>query len=114
MERWRDRLLTGKPEQQQAFMEAYPDADRQTIRQLVRQATKEAAEGKPPAASRKLFKLIREVVENADKTAGGVIAMSGACAMYRRPLCDPNTGTCREHRHASSPPGESTATGLWH
>ncbi|SDR74718.1 ribosome-associated protein [Halopseudomonas litoralis] len=65
MERWRDRLLTGKPEEQQAFMEAYPDAERQTIRQLVRQAMKEAAEDKPPAASRKLFKLIREVVENA-------------------------------------------------
>ncbi len=66
MERWRDRLLTGQPDQQQAFMEAYPDADRQTIRQLVRQAGKEAAEGKPPAAGRKLFKLIREVIENAE------------------------------------------------
>lgn len=65
LERWRDRLLTGDAEQQQAFMEAYPEADRQTVRQLVRQASKEAAENKPPAASRKLFKLIREVAENA-------------------------------------------------
>lgn len=66
LERWRDRLLTGSPEEQEAFIAAYPDADRQTIRQLVRQAQKEAAENKPPAASRKLFKLIRQVAENAD------------------------------------------------
>lgn len=66
LERWRDRLLTGSPEEQEAFIAAYPDADRQTIRQLVRQAQKEAAEGKPPAAARKLFKLIRQVAENAD------------------------------------------------
>lgn len=66
LERWRDRLLTGNPEEQQAFIDAYPNADRQTIRQLVRQASKEAAENKPPAAARKLFKLIREVAEHAD------------------------------------------------
>ncbi len=66
LERWRDRLLTGDANQQQAFMEAYPEADRQTVRQLVRQAAKETAENKPPAASRKLFKLIREAAENAD------------------------------------------------
>ncbi len=65
LERWRDRLLTGDPVEQEAFIEAYPAADRQTIRQLIRQAKKEAAENKPPAASRKLFKLIREVVEES-------------------------------------------------
>lgn len=66
LERWRDRLLTGSAEEQEAFIAAYPDADRQTIRQLVRQAQKEAAENKPPAAARKLFKMIRQVAENAD------------------------------------------------
>lgn len=65
LERWRDRLLIGDPVEQEAFIEAYPAADRQTIRQLVRQAKKEAAENKPPAAARKLFKLIREVVEES-------------------------------------------------
>ncbi|UAW97837.1 DUF615 domain-containing protein [Halopseudomonas nanhaiensis] len=65
LERWRDRLLTGDPAEQDAFVAAYPAADRQTIRQLVRQAKKEATENKPPAASRKLFKLIREVVEES-------------------------------------------------
>ena len=64
LERWRDRLLTGKPEEQEAFLEVYPAADRQTIRQLVRQATKEATENKPPAAARKLYKLIRDIADN--------------------------------------------------
>ena len=66
LERWRDRLLTGQPAEQDAFLAAYPEADRQTIRQLIRQANKESTEGKPPAAARKLFKLIREVAENTD------------------------------------------------
>lgn len=64
LERWRDRLLTGKPAEQEAFLTTYPAADRQTIRQLVRQASKEAAENKPPAAARKLYKLIREVADH--------------------------------------------------
>jgi ribosome-associated protein len=51
MERWRDRLLTGSAEEQEAFMSAYPQTERQTLRQLVRQASKEAAENKPPHAS---------------------------------------------------------------
>jgi ribosome-associated protein len=63
IERWRDRLLTGSNEDQEAFMSAYPQTDRQQLRQLVRQATKEAAENKPPAGSRKIFKLVRETVE---------------------------------------------------
>ena len=66
LERWRDRLLSGKPAEQEAFLDTYPNADRQTVRQLVRQAAKETAENKPPAAARKLFKLIREVAENAE------------------------------------------------
>lgn len=65
LERWRDRLLTGDPQEQDAFLEVYPAADRQTIRQLVRQATKEANENKAPAAARKLYKLIREIAGNA-------------------------------------------------
>ena len=63
IERWRDRLLSGNAEDQEAFMAAYPQTDRQHLRQLVRQAAKEAAENKPPAASRKIFKLVRETVE---------------------------------------------------
>lgn len=65
LERWRDRLLTGDAAEQEAFIAAYPAADRQTIRQLVRQAHKEATENKPPAASRKLFKMIRQLADDS-------------------------------------------------
>lgn len=63
IERWRDRLLTGEQAEQEAFIARYPQTDRQNLRQLIRQAAKEAAENKPPAASRKIFRLVRETVE---------------------------------------------------
>ncbi|MCW8884628.1 MAG: DUF615 domain-containing protein, partial [Motiliproteus sp.] len=47
------------------FLEAYPSGDRQHLRQLVRNAVKEAQQNKPPAASRKLFKYIRELDEQS-------------------------------------------------
>ncbi|MEH6565706.1 MAG: ribosome biogenesis factor YjgA [Halopseudomonas sp.] len=65
MERWRDRLLTGRADELELFIIAYPAADRQQIRHLVRQATKEAEQNKAPAASRKLFKMIRQLVDSA-------------------------------------------------
>lgn len=63
IERWRDRLVSGDPAQQEAFIAEFPETDRQNLRSLVRQAQKEAAENKPPAAARKIFKLVRESVE---------------------------------------------------
>jgi ribosome-associated protein len=39
----------------------HPDLDRHHVHNLVRQAAKEAAADKPPAASRKLFKYLREL-----------------------------------------------------
>lgn len=63
IERWRDRLVSGDPAQQEAFIAEFPETDRQNLRSLVRQAQKEAAENKPPAAARKIFKLVREAVE---------------------------------------------------
>src|SRR5690606_31313868 len=58
MERWRDLLLTSTPEQQEASIAAYPAADLLTLRPRVRESTKEVAEGWPPAASRKLVKVL--------------------------------------------------------
>ncbi|AQZ93446.1 ribosome biogenesis factor YjgA [Halopseudomonas phragmitis] len=65
LERWRDRILSGNPDELEAFISSYPQAasERQTLRQLTRQAAKEAKENKPPAAARKVFKLIRTLVE---------------------------------------------------
>lgn len=63
LERWRDRLITGGDEAMAAFFAQYPEADRQHLRQLIRHAQHEAAHNKPPAASRKVFKYIRELDE---------------------------------------------------
>lgn len=63
LERWRDRLIGGADQELEQFMTEFPGADRQQLRSLVRQAQHEAARNKPPAASRKIFKYIREVDE---------------------------------------------------
>jgi ribosome-associated protein len=63
LERWRDRLLNGDDDTLEKFVGEYPDADRQHLRQLIRQGQHELAQNKPPAASRKIFKYIRELDE---------------------------------------------------
>ncbi len=63
LERWRDRLLNGDDDTLEKFVGEYADADRQHLRQLIRQAQHELAQDKPPAASRKIFKYIRELDE---------------------------------------------------
>ncbi len=63
LERWRDRLAAGTDEVLEAFVAEYPDADRTHLRQLIRQAQHEAAQNKAPAATRKIFKYIRDLDE---------------------------------------------------
>jgi ribosome-associated protein len=63
LERWRDRLITGTDAVLETFVDDYPEADRQHLRQLIRQAQHEAAQNKPPATTRKIFKYIRELDE---------------------------------------------------
>ena len=60
VEAWRDRLVEGTDQDLSELLEQSPDINVQTLRQLIRNAKKEAKLGKPPAASRKLFKLLRE------------------------------------------------------
>ena len=64
LERWRDRLVAGNDETLEAFVLDYPETDRQHLRSLVRHAQHEAARNKPPAASRKIFKYIRDLDES--------------------------------------------------
>ncbi len=45
-------------------MRRFPTADRQHLRQLVLQAGREAQRNRPPAASRKLFAYLRELLDN--------------------------------------------------
>ena len=57
---WRD-LLRGGDEALNELIAEHPQADRQHLRRLVRSALKEEGEDKPPAASRKLFRYLRDL-----------------------------------------------------
>jgi ribosome-associated protein len=65
VERWRDQLLTGDSKALQDFIDQYPHTDIQHLRQLLRMALKEQAENKPPAHARKLFRHIRETLDQS-------------------------------------------------
>jgi len=65
IEAWRDKLIEGENDALSELMEKNPAMNVQTLRQLIRNANKEAKLGKPPAASRKLFKLLRETDEKS-------------------------------------------------
>ncbi|MDT8896060.1 ribosome biogenesis factor YjgA [Halomonas sp. I1] len=60
LEKWRDRLIDEGDDAVAAFIDAFPDTDRQALRQLIRNARRERDQGKPPTNARRLFKLIRE------------------------------------------------------
>jgi ribosome-associated protein len=64
LERWRERLVADEPA---AWTELATrvDAERlQQLRSLARQARAEQAASRPPAASRQLFRRLREALEN--------------------------------------------------
>ena len=64
-ENLRDAVLAQGDSGVQLVMDRWPQADRQQLRQIVRQHAKESGAGKPPAASRKLFKYLRSLSEEA-------------------------------------------------
>ena len=63
IEAWRDRLVEGSDQVLSELLEQVPNPNVQTLRQLIRNAKKELSLAKPPAAARKLFKLLREMDE---------------------------------------------------
>lgn len=66
MENWRDRMIVEGDKAINDFIGQYHHADRQKLRQLVKSTTKEI-EKEPDKTSinaRKLFKFIREIVDN--------------------------------------------------
>jgi ribosome-associated protein len=67
LERWRTRLLSDDKAVSE-FLIAFPNADSQQLRALIRNAQREEATQKPPKSSRELFKLIREISENATES----------------------------------------------
>lgn len=64
LEVMRDDLLSRGDAAVQDVLVKWPEADRQQLRQLIRQHQRETGSGKPPAASRKLFKYLRELQES--------------------------------------------------
>lgn len=63
LEKWRDRLINNEKGMLDVILTEYPQTDMQHLRQLVRNAQKEQSQNKPPAATRKLFKYLRELEE---------------------------------------------------
>lgn len=59
LERWRERLLAEDGALTE-WLARHPRSDAQALRQLIRNARREATEGKPPRASRALFRALRE------------------------------------------------------
>ncbi len=62
IEQWRDRLLSDDKNALAEFVDAYQPDDVQPLAQLIRQARREQDQNKPPAAARKLFRLVRDTV----------------------------------------------------
>ena len=64
LEQWRNKLVDNDKAVLDEIIERFPDIDRQHINQLIRAAQQENQHDKPPAASRKLFKYLRELEES--------------------------------------------------
>ncbi|ASJ76095.1 ribosome biogenesis factor YjgA [Granulosicoccus antarcticus] len=67
VENWRDRLLgevegEGAKDALTAFLDEFVEADRQQFRHMQKQSIAERTAKRPPAATRQLFKAIRDVV----------------------------------------------------
>lgn len=63
LEKLRDDMLAAGIEGVELAMEKFPQGDRQHLRQLLLQHQREVARSKPPGASRKLFKYLKELLE---------------------------------------------------
>lgn len=69
LEQQRDLLLSGDKAALEDLIEAHPEVNVQLLRQLIRGAQKERDENKPPASSRKLFRLLRTLQEGGADAA---------------------------------------------
>ncbi|MEH6580373.1 MAG: ribosome biogenesis factor YjgA [Halioglobus sp.] len=67
LEELRDEVLEAGLKGVELVMVRWEQADRQQLRQLVLQHQRELKQGKPPAASRKMFKYLRALLEQQEK-----------------------------------------------
>lgn len=63
LEALRDQVLSEGVAGVETVLQHWPDADRQQLRQLLLQHQREVQQGKAPAASRKLFRYLRDLQE---------------------------------------------------
>ena len=63
LEQLRDEVMAAGVKGTELVVARWPQADRQQLRQLILQHQRESNNNKPPAASRKLFRLLRELAE---------------------------------------------------
>lgn len=66
LEAQRDQLIAEGDEAMNEFLARAPHDQRQQLRQLIRRARFEREQGKPPAAARELFRVLREMDAPAD------------------------------------------------
>jgi ribosome-associated protein len=71
LEKLREDILAAGPGGVELATARFPAADRQQLRQLVLQHAREVERAAPPAASRKLFRYLRELQENQDLATPG-------------------------------------------
>jgi len=67
LEKWRDKLIDNDKATLNEVITHFPEIDRQHINQLIRAAHLEKKQDKPPAASRKLFKYLRELEDDKNQ-----------------------------------------------
>ena len=65
IEDWRERLIAEGDAALSEFLADHPHADRQHLRQLARNAHAERLGNKPPHAARELFRVLRDLLDEA-------------------------------------------------
>ncbi|MBU6950001.1 MULTISPECIES: ribosome biogenesis factor YjgA [unclassified Hahella] len=65
LERWRESLISEGDQAVTEFMNQYPNTEAQHLRQLIRAAQKDITENKNRGAAKKLYRYLKEVVDDA-------------------------------------------------
>jgi ribosome-associated protein len=70
VEHWRLKIVDGGDSGLAEFVALYPMADRQQLRTLARNAKAERLANKPPHSFREIFRVLRELMAEADEAGG--------------------------------------------
>jgi len=66
-ERWRERLITQGDSAVEELVAEFPDADPYGIRELLDAVRRESEKGRPPAAARRLFRLLAGLAKTSSQ-----------------------------------------------